>query len=171
MLCQIQMNPLVFQVTMHDHQTICCGDIDTAYTSGIHHDYLRIRINSPFYFLLKTIDVGKKQIAAEPVNDRMLYGTGRAVSVQRIKITLPRDSAYERCGRSHRTHSHLRKGQKTADHYTWHCTEDQHAEKRQNKDNPFVPAGFPQSFAQRDLQNSDQCNDHNAGQDRYRQIL
>ena len=65
----------------------------------------------------------------------------------------------------------LTEGKDHADDHTVEGAEEQYAEESNQKDEPFIAADLPELVRHFGLQNTKQGSDHDAGQDRYRQIL
>ena len=98
MLCHIETDSFFLQRFVQDLQTVCRCDIQTSDSSGIQNDCFRVIFDMLLDILLQHPDIGKKQIAAETVNQNSLHRMDLAAFPQISKMLMPRlDSQKTSC--------------------------------------------------------------------------
>ena len=120
--------------------------------------------------LLQHPDIGKKQIAAETVNQNSLHRMDLAAFPQISKMLMPRLDSQKTSCRFWGTDDHFCKRQDNSDQNAVDRAKHQHTKKCTYKNETLGPADFPQSDRKFKLRRTKQCRNHDRRQHRNRQI-
>ena len=169
-LGEVEGDAFASEGLIQQHQPFCRRQVNASDAPGVYDHGAGIFSNGGLDVRLEPVNIGEEQVAAEPVDHRILKGQRVPVPLQGIEVRLPGDHAHAGSGRRYRRNGHLEERQHNADHDPVDRTENQHSQECNQKDKQLVPAGFPQLFGHGKVQNAPERRHHNAGQNGHRQV-